>query len=506
VSWPPSILTPVPDDLIGNVGDLACEFVEAFGIITKDGVAGDAGDPLILRDWQRELIRRIYARPAKDADGFRHRIACVYVPRKNGKSAIASALAVHDLFFGVKGGEVYSIAAEKEQARIVFGEAKKMIEASEALSSQVKLYRDAIEFPSRGSVYRVLSAEAYSKEGLNASSVFADEIHAMPNRELWDVMSLSMASRGNKAHMVAVTTAGIRTDITGNDSVAFSLFNYGKRVADGEIDDPTFFMAAWQAPEGADHKSPETWRIANPGFGDINSEEDFASAVRTTPESEFRRKRLNQWTQTKNAWLPAGVWENLEQTFELLPTDEYVLGFDGSWKNDSTSVVAVILPREEGDVFRAFRVKSWEKDFALDDDSWMVDKAEVTAFVREFATTNPGCRELVCDPTYWQDEMFQWSEAGITVVEYLNTVTRTVPATAKLFEFIMSGKIVHNGDGALARHLENCILKSDSRGGARITKDYRNPKLKIDNAIALLMALDRATAKLEETPVPQFFA
>jgi phage terminase large subunit-like protein len=506
VSWPPSILTPVPDELIGKRGDLACEFVEAFGIITKDGVAGSSGDPLKLRPWQRELIRRIYARPAKDADGFRHRIATVYVPRKNGKSAIASALAVHDLFFGVKGGEIYSIAAEKEQARIVHAEAKKMIEASEELSSMVKIYRDAIELPSRGSVYRVLSAEAYSKEGLNASSVFADEIHAMPNRELWDVMSLSMASRGNKAHMVAVTTAGLRSDITGNESIAFSLFNYGTRVANGEIDDPTFFMAAWQAPDGSDHKSPETWRIANPGFGDINSEDDFASAVRTTPESEFRRKRLNQWTQTKNAWLPAGVWENLEQTFELLPTDEYVLGFDGSWKNDSTSVVAVILPREGGDVFRAFRVKSWEKDFALDDDSWMVDKAEVTAFVREFATKNPGCRELVCDPTYWQDEMFQWSEAGITVVEYLNTVTRTVPATAKLFEAIMSGKIAHDGDGALARHLENCILKSDSKGGARITKDYRNPKLKIDNAIALLMAYDRATARIEEQPVPQFFA
>ncbi len=506
MSWPPSILTPVPDDVIGNVGNFACEFVEAFGVITKDGVAGRAGDPLKLRDWQRELIRRIYARPAKDASGFRHRVATVYVPRKNGKSAIASALAIHDLFFGVTGGEVYSIAAEKEQARIVFGEAKKMVEASEELASQVKLYRDAIELPGRGSVYRVLSAEAYSKEGLNASSVFADEIHAMPSRGLWDVMSLSMASRGNKAHMVAVTTAGLRTDITGDDSIAYSLFNYGKRVADGEIDDPTFFMAAWQAPEGADHKLPETWRIANPGFGDINSETDFASAVLTTPESEFRRKRLNQWTQTKNAWLPGGVWEKLEQPFELLPTDEYVLGFDGSWKNDSTSVVAVIMPRTEGDVFRAFRVKSWEKDFALDDDSWMVDKAEVTNFVREFATSNPGCRELVCDPTYWQDEMFQWSDAGIEVIEYQNTIQRTVPATAKLFEGIMSGKIVHDGDGPLARHLDNCVLKSDSKGGARITKDYRNPKMKIDNAVALLMAYDRASARIENTPVPQFFS
>jgi phage terminase large subunit-like protein len=73
----------------------------------------------------------------------------------------------------------------------------------------VKLYRDAIEVPSSGSIYRVLSAESYSKEGLNASSVFADEVAAMQTREIWDVMSLSMASRGNKAHMIGITTAGL---------------------------------------------------------------------------------------------------------------------------------------------------------------------------------------------------------------------------------------------------------------------------------------------------------
>jgi phage terminase large subunit-like protein len=505
-SWPPAILTPVPAELLGKRAELAIQFIETYGIITKDGVAGNAGTPLRLRDWQKDLIRHIYAKDAVDGVGFRHRLALVGMPRKNGKSALASALAVFDLVFGVKGGEVYSIAAEKEQARIVFGEAKKMIEASEELSGMMKLYRDAIEFPSRGSVYRVLSAESYSKEGLNASSVFADEIHAMPNRELFDVMSLSMASRGNRAHMVAITTAGLRADITGNDSIAFSLYQYGQKVAAAEIDDPTFFMGWWEAPESADHKDPETWRIANPGFGDINSEEDFASAVRTTPESEFRRKRINQWTQAKNAWLPAGVWEELtDETVQLLPDDEYVIGFDGSWKNDSTSVMVVILPRAEDDVYRVLRANSWEKDFMVDDDTWVVDKQLVANFVREFATTNPGCRELVCDPTYWQDEMFQWADAGIQVVEYPNTISRTAPATAKLFEGIMSGKIRHNGDGALARHIENCILKSDSKGGARLTKDYRNPKLKIDNAIALMMAYDRASARIEEAVVPQFF-
>ena len=137
MSWPPSVVTPVPDEVIGNVGDFACEFVETFGIITKEGIAGRVGDPLKLRAWQRQLIRRIYARPAKDSTGLRHRISYVMLPRKNGKSSVASALAIHDLFVGLSGGETYSIAASKEQARIVFGEAKKMVEASEALSSQV---------------------------------------------------------------------------------------------------------------------------------------------------------------------------------------------------------------------------------------------------------------------------------------------------------------------------------------------------------------------------------
>jgi phage terminase large subunit-like protein len=200
------------------------------------------------------------------------------------------------------------------------------------------------------------------------------------------------------------------------------------------------------------------------------------------------------------------VWENLtKEGIELLPDDEYVIGFDGSWKNDSTSVIVVILPRAEDDVYRVFRAASWEKDFMIDDDTWVVDKQEVANFVREFATTNPGCRELVADPTYWQDEMFQWADAGIQVVEYPNTISRTAPATAKLFEGIMSGKLRHDGDGALSRHVENCILKADSKGGARLTKDYRNPKLKIDNAIALMMAYDRASARIEEAVVPQFF-
>jgi len=502
-SWPPQWLTPIPEaERLNSDGQLVIDFAEAFGIITKDSIAGKAGEALVLRDWQKELIRHVFA---GDENGYRNRISLIGQPRKNGKSALGSIFALYSLALGARGAEVYSVAAEKEQARIVFADAKRMIEASPELSAITKLYRDAVELPATGSVYRVLSAEAYSKEGLNPSATIFDELHAQPNRELFDVMSLAMGSRGRQSTLIAITTAGTRSDQTGSDSIAYSLYNYGKKIATKELEDDTFFMAWWEAPPEADHRRPETWAMANPGYDDICSAEDFVSAVRRTPEAEFKIKRTNQWINSKNAWLPAGSWDQLQETFELLPTDEYVMGFDGSWKNDSTAVVAVILPRTEDDVFRVYRVASWEKDFTLNDDSWIIDKAEVSKTIIEYFFANPNCREIVCDPAMWQDEMYQWAEAGMPVVEYPNTISRTVPATSKLYEAIMNKKIRHDGDAALARHLDNCILKVDSQRGARITKDYRNPKLKIDLAIALLMAYDRASGRLEEVLVPQVF-
>ena len=505
-SWPPLFLTPVDSGALARSdGKYSAQFAEAFGSIGKDGIAGRAGAALELRTWQKSLLEHLYARD--EAGGYVARTALIGMPRKNGKSALSSAaIALYSLIAeGVQGAEIIVAAAEKEQARIVFGEARRMVETSE-LADEVTLYRDSIFVPSSKSVLRVVSAEAYSKEGLNPSRVIIDELHAHRDRSLFDVLSLAMGNRGNIAQLVAITTAGLRTDVTGQDSVAYQLYQYGKKVASGEVVDPSFFMAWWEAPAEADYKSRDTWLVANPGFDDLVAESDFASAVLRTPEHEFRTKRLNQWVNVKNAWLPAGAWEDLaDESVRLEPGDEYYLGFDGSWKNDSTSLICVIMPRFEGDVFRVFRAGSWEKDFTVNDDSWVIDKQEVANFVVEFTRENPGCKEMVCDPTYWQDEMWQWADAGVNVVEFPQTLAYQVPATAKLFEGIMSKKIRHNGDAALTRHIENCILKMDSKGGSRLTKDYRNPKLKIDNAVALMFAYSRASAKLEPEVIPQFY-
>lgn len=505
-SWPPLYLTPVaPDALELSDGKWAGAFAEAFGSIGKDGVAGRAGEPLVLRGWQKELLRHLYARDK--SGGYVARTALVGMPRKNGKSALSSAaIALYSLIAeGVQGAEIIVAAAEKEQARIVFGEARRMVEQSE-LADEVTLYRDSIFVPATKSVLRVVSAEAYSKEGLNPSRVIIDELHAHRDRSLFDVLSLAMGNRGNLAQLVAITTAGLRTDVSGQESVAYQLYQYGQKVASGEVIDPSFFMAWWQAPPESDYKSLEAWQVANPGFDDLVAKSDFESAVLRTPEHEFRTKRLNQWVNVKNAWLPAGAWDDIaDETVTIEPDDEYYLGFDGSWKNDSTALVAVVMPRFDGDVFRVVRAGSWEKDFAINDDSWVIDKQEVANFVVEFVRSHPGLREMVCDETYWQDEMMQWQSAGITVVSFPQTLSYQVPATAKLFEGIMAKQFRHDGDPALARHMDNCILKADSKGGSRLTKDYRNPKLKIDLAVALMMAWHRASAKVEPEVIPQFY-
>jgi phage terminase large subunit-like protein len=439
---------------------------------------------------------------AGDDDGYRHRISLIGMPRKNGKSALGSVFGLYSLILGARGAEVYSVAAEKEQARIVFADAKRMVEASPELTAITKLYRDAIELPKAGSVYRVLSAEAYSKEGLNPSATIFDELHAQPNRELFDVMSLAMGARGRLSTLIAITTAGVKTDTTGQDSIAYSLYQYGQKVARGEVNDPSFFMAWWEAPQESDHREPETWKLANPGFGDICSAEDFESAVRRTPEPEFRTKRCNQWVSSAISWLPTGSWDTCTGKTSLEGKD-YILGLDGSFSGDATVVTYCTIE----EVPQVGIVGAWEKDSNIHDDTWRVDVLEVEERIREFVRDNPGVKEIACDPYRWTRTMQVLAEEGYPIVEYPSTnARRMVPACSKFYDAVVDQKLIHDGNPLLARHLSNAVVKIDQLG-PRIVKENRASQRRIDAAVAVVLAFDRATvSRIEEEPlVPQFF-
>jgi phage terminase large subunit-like protein len=501
-SWPPAWLTPVPEEALarGREMEPVVDFAEAYGRITKDSVAGKAGGPLILRDWQKTLLEHLFA---WDEDGLRHRVSLVGMPRKSGKSALGSVLGLYSLILGPRGAEVYSVASEKEQARIVFQDAKRTVEASPELSALTRLYRDAIELPSMNSVYRVLSAENLSKEGLNPSAVIFDELHAQPDRELFDVFSLAMGARGKLANLIAITTAGVRSDRTGRDGIAFSLYQMGQKIARGELDDPTFFMAWWEAPEGADHRNPETWKAANPGFGDLNAESDFHSAIKRTPEAEFRIKRCNQWVSTVETWLPAGSWDDCAGEVALTSEDEIVLGFDGSYNGDASVIVGAVVPRVEGDPVKVFMVKAWEKDLEHDGPEWRVDIGEVEQTVLDFCQKH-NVKEIACDPFRWQRSMEVLEGYGLPVVAFPQSPQRMIKACAGFFDAVAEKRLVHDGDPLLARHIGNTAVKL-TPAGPHIKKENPNSPRKIDAAVAAILAVDRASGKIEETVVPEFF-
>ena len=501
-NWPPAWITPADSESIERGdGDIAALFAESFGSVGKDGVAGKAGESLSLRDWQKELLAHLYAR---DADGgLQFQTALIGMPRKNGKSALSSAaIGLYSLLGeGIGGGEVIVVAATRDQARIVFGECKRMVEQSE-LKDMVQVYRDSLFVSETNSVLKVMSAEAFSAEGLNPSRVIMDELHAQPNRELFDVMSLAGGNRGKKFQLVAITTAGVKADSTGQDSIAYALYNYGKRVSTGEIDDPNFFMAWWEAAPEADHRNPETWASANPGFDDIVSKADFESAVKRTPEAEFRTKRLNQWVSSQMSWLPSGVWESLGIEKPLDPDAEYILGFDGSFSGDTTVIVGCSIPTED-EPAHIFLVKAWEKPVDADD-TWRVDIQDAEFEIAKFCGRYK-VREVACDPFRWQRSMEVLQDQGIPIVEYPSTsARRMVQSCARFFDAVTEGRLSHDANPLVARHFTNAVIKIDNLG-PRIVKENRNSNRRIDAAVAAVIAYDRASAKIEAQVVPEFF-
>ena len=482
-------------------GPLYSEFAEAVCRVTKDSVAAPAGQLLDLRDWQKELLNHALARRA---DGrFKHRVALIGMARKNGKSALAASAGLSALTLGGNGSEIYSCAADRDQARIVFGTARRMVELDEELSSMFTLYKDVIEYKDKGSVYRVLSAEAYTKEGLNPSPiVIFDEVHAQPNRELWDVMSLAGGARADSL-LLGITTAGVKTQSNGQDSLCYSLYQYGQKLVKGELVDPSFFFAWWEPnnPEG-DHRNKQLWIESNPGFGDIVDAEDFESAVLRTPEAEFRTKRTNTFVSTATAWLPTGSWEQLVDKERMPePGEDVILAFDGAFSNDSTALVAWLLGGEKPHLMV---VGLWERPDDAEQ-GWHVPVAEVEQTIIDTARDGRfSVKEIVFDPARWQRTFMILDEEGLPVVQYPNSAERMVPATQKFYEAVVNQSFTHDGDERLARHISNCVTKQSSRG---VMVAKASSKRKVDAAVASIFGYDRATQPAEpKKPVARFFS
>ena len=187
------------------------------------------------------------------------------------------------------------------------------------------------------------------------------------------------------------------------------------------------------------------------------------------------------------------------------PVDaELVLGVDGSFNGDTTAIVAVTVPKSQDDKAHVFLVGAWEKQ-PNDSDDWRVDTVEVEDTIRMFCQKFRGVKEVAFDPFRWQRSMQVLMDDGLPVVEWPSTsARRMIPATQKVYDAVTEGKLTHDGSALLARHIDNCVLKVDNLGG-RIVKESRNSNRRIDAAVAFVIAYDRATSKLNNDILPEFF-
>ncbi len=256
----------------------------------------------------------------------------------------------------------------------------------------------------------------------------------------------------------------------------------------------------WSAAADADPDDPATWRSCMPALGHTITEETVRHARQTMPDGEFRRAYLNQQMAGEDHWLSRELWATRRHPDELIhPPDgtRIVVAFDGSYNNDATALVGCTL---DGHVFV---IGVWERPHGASDD-WVVPRDKVDVAVNE-AFRRWKVVEMPVDRAKWFDQtQIWWERYGDVVVDMAPTRQRMVPACAGFYSATVQGKLTHDGNPDLARHLSNAVVK-ETPDGAYITKDGRWSPRKIDLAVAAVMAYDRAMYHATVKPVrPRF--
>lgn len=329
---------------------LAIDFVQSLKLTTDKFY----GKPFDLLKWQHDVLWDVYG--TKNERGLRqYRFVYLEIPKKNGKTELVAATGLYHTFFdGVMYGEVYGCAAEKKQAAKAFDSAVIMIEQNKYLKKRCKIVESQKTIIDResGTKYVVLSAEAYSKHGLNVSACIFDELHAQPDRRLWDVMTFGAGDAREQPIWWVITTAGDDPDHT---SIGWEIHEYARKIRDGEIIDPTWYVKIYGAPEDADIWDEKVWYAANPSLGhtiDIETVRQAALTARNSSSAEklFRWLRLNQWVSQKStSWLPISLWDNTagELTKADLIGKRCYAGIDLSTIVDLTGI-GLLFPPQNG--------------------------------------------------------------------------------------------------------------------------------------------------------------
>ena len=314
-----------------------------------------AGKKFLLLSWQEQIVRDIFGIVKEDGNR-QFRSAYVEIPKKNGKSELAAAIALYLLFADNEmSAEVYGAAADRQQASIVFDVAKQMVEMSPALLRRCKLMgatRRIVNYSNAG-FYQVLSAEVGTKHGFNVSGLVFDEIHAQPNRKLYDVLTKGSGDAREQPLFFIITTAG-----TDKNSICYELHTRAQDILAGRKIDPSFYPVVYGLSEEDDWTDEKKWYQANPSLGhtiQIDRVRDaFLSAMDNPAEQNvFKQLRLNIWTSATVCWIPDHIYDrgNTPVPVEALRGRDCYGGLDLSSTSDITAFVLVFPPRTEDEKY-----------------------------------------------------------------------------------------------------------------------------------------------------------
>lgn len=331
--------------------DFAVAFIESL-CHTKGTWAGKRFE---LMDWQEQIIRDLFG--ILKPNGYRQfNTAYIEIPKKNGKSELAAAVALL-LTCGdcEQRAEVYGAAADRQQASIVFDVAADMVHMCPALNKRVKILasQKRLIYEPTNSFYQVLSAEAYSKHGFNVHGVVFDELHSQPNRKLYDVLTKGSGDARMQPLFFLITTAG-----TDTHSICYEVHQKAQDIIDGRKIGPTFYPVIFGADDTKDWTSPKVWRKCNPSLGETIGMDKVKTACESAKqnpgeENSFRQLRLNQWVKQAVRWMPMDKWDKCAFAVneEQLQGRVCYGGLDLSSTTDITAFVLVFPPLDEDDKY-----------------------------------------------------------------------------------------------------------------------------------------------------------
>lgn len=482
---------------------------------------GLAGQPFVLEPWQRSVVANLFGWKRRDILGRecrRYRECLIYVARKNGKTPFCAALALYVFFCdGEQGAQCYIAAGEREQAGMLFRQAKGMVEQEPELMSRCKIYggnasagqSKSIVREEDGSFLRVISADAETKHGGNTHLAIIDELHVQPNRDLVDVLRTSMASQNRlQPLLVYLTTADFQ-----RESICNEIHRRASQVRDGIVSDPAFLPVIYESTDEDDWKSEATWRNANPNLGvsvsiDFMRRECQEAVNNPAYENTFKRLHLNLQTEQDVRAIPMDAWDAGSDPFDedLLEGMDCMAGLDLSTTTDITAFAMLFKPADPAGPWKIvprFWIPGENAHKRANK-----DRVPYPQWIREgWITAHDGNRldyglirrdineirerfnikTVAIDPWNGTQLMLELQGDGFEINQFRQGFASMTGPTKELLAMIGAKQLQHGGNPVLRWMASNAATREDPAGNLKFDKGKSTER--IDGIVALTMAL-----------------